>query len=86
MENHTKQTEEQKRNQRSIDLMFKNHLQMTWRIFGITGGSLVVFGGGGYMLDTWLNTKPVFMIIGFILAFIASQVINFVVFNNITKK
>ncbi len=80
------QTEQQKRNQKAVDLMFKNHLQMTWRIFAVTGGSLAVLGGGGYLLDTWLGTRPVFMIIGFLGAFILAQVINIVVFNNLTKK
>ena len=77
---------QQERNQRSIDLMFKNHLQMTWRIFGIMAVSLGVFGGGGFLLDQTLSTKPLFMIIGFVLAFIVSQVLNVVIFNNITKK
>jgi len=68
------------------NLMFKNHLQVTLRVIGLVILPLVLLGGGGYLLDGAFGTKPVFLIIGLVAAFITTQVLNVVVMNKLTSK
>lgn len=58
---------------KAYDLMFPKHYILTATIFGYVIGSVVIFGGGGYLLDQYLETKPAFLVIGLILGFLASQ-------------
>lgn len=59
--------------QKAYDLMFPKHYILTATIFGIVAGSIVIFGGSGYLLDRYFETKPAFLIIGLLLGFAASQ-------------
>ena len=58
---------------RAYDLMFPKHYVLTATIFGYVIGSILIFGGSGYLLDHSLDTQPAFLIIGLILGFIAAQ-------------
>ncbi len=57
------------------ELMFGKHFQMTIRIALINIGTLVIIGGLGLYLDTLLNTKPLFLIIGALSAFVVGQIL-----------
>jgi F0F1-type ATP synthase assembly protein I len=58
--------------QKAYDLMFSKHYILTAIIFGYVVGNLLIFAGGGYLLDSYLDTKPIFMIIGLLLSFVAT--------------
>ncbi|MDO5561392.1 MAG: AtpZ/AtpI family protein [bacterium] len=37
--------------------------------------SILVFAGGGFLLDLFLDKKPLFFIIGFLIAFVVTDVV-----------
>lgn len=59
---------------RSYDLMFSKHYILTATIFAYIAGNLLVFVGAGFLIDRYFDTKPIFLIIGFILSFISTQI------------
>lgn len=56
------------------------HFQITWRVATITLLSIVVFGGGGWLLDKWIRTFPLFMIIGMVISYPVAQILIYIVF------
>ncbi|MDP2691028.1 MAG: AtpZ/AtpI family protein [Candidatus Gracilibacteria bacterium] len=58
---------------KAYDLMFSKHYLLTATVFGYVIGGLVIFAGGGYLLDRYLGTRPVLLIVGFVLSFIFTQ-------------
>jgi F0F1-type ATP synthase assembly protein I len=52
----------------------------------ITLGSIVVFGGGGYFLDSLWGTKPWLLIAGMVLAYIGTQVMVYRKMTRLVKK
>ena len=56
------------------------HFQITWRVALITLTSILVFGGGGWMIDKWLGKFPLFMIIGMVISYPVAQVLIYIVF------
>lgn len=67
------------------ELMFEKHLHMTVRIVLTNIACLFVLGGGGYLLDTAMKTRPLFLILGTIGAFIAAQIIIVILISKLTK-
>ncbi len=47
---------------------------------------IAVFAGGGFLLDSYLDKKPLFFIIGFVVAFIVTDVLIFVFAKKIWKQ
>lgn len=68
------------------NLMFGKHFQITIRVVTITVMGMLIFGGGGYLLDKALGTKPLFLIIGLVVAYPVIQVTLYRTFRSITKK
>jgi F0F1-type ATP synthase assembly protein I len=62
---------------RAYDLMFSKHYILTATIFVTILGNLVVFVGLGYLIDLQFETKPVFLLIGFVISFISTQLCLF---------
>lgn len=60
---------------RAYDLMFSKHYVLSATILGYIIGTLVIFVGIGYLLDTYFGTKPLLMIIGLLLSFISTQIL-----------
>lgn len=52
---------------------------------GISLACMLVFAGGGFLLDSYLDKKPLFFIIGFVVAFIVTDVLIFVLGKKIWK-
>lgn len=54
---------------------------LMWGMALYTGGSvlgpLVIIGGIGYALDVFFSTEPIFLIIGVLLAFVATNILIF---------
>ena len=63
-------------------LMFKKHYQLTGIILGYSLGSLFILGGGGYVLDLYLGTRPILMAIGVFLSFLIT---NFLLIRKFSK-
>lgn len=55
------------------DLMFSKHYVLTATIFAYVIGNIVIFAGGGYLLDNLFGTKPLFFVTGFVVSFISTQ-------------
>lgn len=53
--------------------LFASHLNITLWIGGITIGIMALFGGGGFLIDKLIGTKPMGMVAGLLLAFPFSQ-------------
>jgi len=51
-----------------------NHIQRFATVSGITLGSILAFAGLGYWIDTLLDTKPWFLLIGMIISFPLTQI------------
>jgi F0F1-type ATP synthase assembly protein I len=62
-------------------LNFKNTKELAWGMATYTSGSifgpLVLFGGLGYFIDKYFSTKPVFILVGVLIAFIFSNILIF---------
>jgi len=57
-----------------------DHFQITWRVATITLLSIVIFGGGGWMLDKLFNIFPTLMITGMVISYPVAQVLIYIVF------
>jgi hypothetical protein len=57
-----------------------DHFQITWRVATITLLSIVIFGGGGWMLDKLFNIFPALMITGMVISYPVAQVLIYIVF------
>lgn len=55
--------------------MFEKHLHLTARVIGANIVSLGTGVGGGYWLDSFFDTKPLFLIFGVLFAFVAGQIL-----------
>ncbi len=53
---------------------------------GISLACITVFAGGGFLLDSYLDKKPLFFIIGFVVAFVVTDVLIFVFGKKIWKQ
>lgn len=53
---------------------------------GISLLCMAVFAGGGFLLDSYLDKKPLFFIIGFVVAFIVTDILIFVLGKKIWKQ
>ena len=60
-----------------MDIMLKKRIQMTISIVVITLVGIGLFGGAGYLLDSYLDTKPIFLIALIIISFPVTQLILF---------
>jgi len=69
-----------KTNQPPMGVGLSDHFQITWRVATITLLSIVVFGGGGWMLDKLFNIFPVLMIIGMVISYPVAQILIYIVF------
>lgn len=80
-------TQEQKEinGKRLIALMFEQHIKITWRVVLLTLLPLVVFVGGGKLLDDQFGTSPWMMIIGVCFAFLTTQLLIVRVFHHLTR-
>jgi F0F1-type ATP synthase assembly protein I len=58
--------------QKAYDLMFSKHYVLTGIIAAYVLGNLVIFAGGGYLLDHYLGTQPILMVVGLMLSFPAT--------------
>jgi len=67
------------------ELMFNKHIQITLRVSAITLGSIILFAGGGLLIDTQIGTKPLFLIIGLLISFPLSQYVIYKTFRNVTN-
>jgi F0F1-type ATP synthase assembly protein I len=67
---------------RATDLMFSKHYMLTGIILGYILGTGAVFIGGGYLVDQFFSTYPIFMAIGVIFSFIATQYLLYRKFKN----
>jgi len=67
-------------NQPRMGVGLAEHFQITWRVATITLLSIVIFGGGGWMLDKWIGTFPLFMIIGMVISYPVAQILIYIVF------
>ena len=83
-ENH-QQPEKSERLKKLDQMMFSKHWQITFRVIGITALSIGLFAGGGHLIDTQLNTAPVGLIVGSIIAYPIAQLIIYKVFKKVTK-
>ena len=68
------------------DLMFKRHFEITYRVVYLTLLPLLLFGALGYALDSYFAIKPIGIIAGITMGFIAAQVLIFFTFMSLTKK
>jgi len=66
--------------QTPVSFGLADHFQITWRVATITLLSIVVFGGGGWMLDKLFNIFPTLMIIGMVISYPVAQVLIYIVF------
>jgi len=74
------QGEPKKQQQVPSGVGLADHFQITWRVATITLLSIVVFGGGGWMLDKLFNIFPTLMIIGMVISYPVAQVLIYIVF------
>jgi|AntAceMinimDraft_4_1070372.scaffolds.fasta_scaffold10266_2 F0F1-type ATP synthase assembly protein I len=62
-------------------LNFKNTKDLAWGMATYTSGSifgpLVLFGGLGYFIDNYFSTKPAFILVGVLVAFVSTNVLIF---------
>ncbi len=49
-------------------------------------GPLLIFGGLGYLVDYFFDTKPIFIIIGVIVAFAVTNILIYKKINRLSKK
>lgn len=68
-----------------LDLLFKKHYLITYRLFIIIIGTTAILGGIGYLLDKELGTKPIFSIIGLVLALPVSIILIIKATKNLVK-
>ena len=80
----TEPKEGQKATPELQDLMFSKHIQITLRVAAITLGSILIFSGGGFLLDMQIGTKPLFLILGLVVSFPLSQYIIYRTFRSVT--
>ena len=69
-----------KTSQPPMGVGLSEHFQITWRVATITLLSIVIFGGGGWMLDKLFNTFPTLMIIGMVVSYPVAQVLIYIIF------
>lgn len=69
-----------------VNLMFKGHLAITVRVIGTTVVIMAALGGAGYLLDKALNTQPILMVAGIVIAFPIIQFVIYKTFRNVTNK
>ncbi len=53
---------------------------------GISLASILVFAGGGFLLDLLLDKKPLFLIIGFVVAFVMTDLLIIIIGKKIWKR
>jgi len=67
-----------------------NVKQLAYGMMAYTAGSisgpLILFGGIGYFLDKFLNTKPFLLIAGVLVAFVVSNVLIIKKVNKLSKR
>ncbi len=68
-----------------MDVMFGKRIQMTISIVLITLGGIALFGGAGYLLDQYFNTKPILLFIFIIISFPLTQVLLYKRARQLTK-
>lgn len=69
-----------------LGLIFNKHYLITCRLFSVIIATVAILGGGGYLLDNQLQTKPLFLIIGLIIAFPVSLIIIVKTTKNLINK
>jgi len=68
-----------------IDKFFQSRLRRHIEVIITTLLCIIVLSGGGYLIDSYIQTKPLFLIIGTISSFIFTQIILYKRLNSYTK-
>ena len=62
-------------------LNFKSTKDLAWGMATYTSGSifgpLILFGGLGYFIDSYFSTKPAFILVGVLVAFVSTNILIF---------
>lgn len=66
--------------------IFQKHFEITYKVLLITLIPLALFAGGGHLVDKYLHTNPVGMVIGLLIAFPLAQYMVYKTFTSNTKK
>lgn len=59
----------------SLEVMYQKRIQMTVSIVVITVGGIGLFAGIGYLLDSYLDTKPILLFVFIVLSFPLTQLL-----------
>lgn len=51
-----------------LDQVYHKRVQMWWSILAYSLGGIALFGGVGYLLDGWLGTRPLLLIVLIVLS------------------
>lgn len=82
----SKKEDSNKYRQKMSNLMYEDHLQISWRAISTTLVTILLLGGGGYLLDQAMNSGIFFLITGLVASYPLSMLIIYKVFKKITKK
>ena len=74
-----------KKKSHPLDVMLGKRIQMTISIVVITMGGILLFGGAGYLLDQYFDTKPIFLFALIIVSFPVTQIVLYKRVRQLTK-